>query len=349
MATLWFFLIALMLTMYVILDGFDLGAGVAHLYVARTDTERRSVLQSIGPFWDGNEVWLIASGAVMLLAFPLLYASSLSGFYLPLIILLWLLILRAVSIEFRSHLTDAVWRPFWDAVFAGASVLLSVFFGAALGNVVRGVPLDSDGYFFSPLWTTFGIKGPETGILDWYTVVVAVTALLAMTVHGAMWLVLKNEGNVRERALRLGRATWLPLLIMIIVLTVITFRVQPHIPERFVSTPIGWLFPLMALGALAGIWIASGKGRERGAFLFSCAFLAGMMLSVAFGLYPNLLPALNDPAFSLTVHNAAAPSYGLRVALIWWVPGVALVAGYTIFVYRKFAGKVRVEENGEGY
>ena len=213
MATLWFCLVALLLTVYVILDGFDLGTGALHLFVARTDRERRTVLQSIGPVWDGNEVWLLAAGGTLVLAFPLLYASSFSGFYLPLMVVLWLLILRAISIEFRSHVDNPVWRPVWDVVFTGSSLLLAVFFGAALGNVVRGVPLAEDGYFFTPLWTSFGIGGAEMGVLDWYTVTVGVTSLLALTHHGALWLVLKTEDPVRERAARaarvqIGRASW---------------------------------------------------------------------------------------------------------------------------------------------
>ena len=151
METLWFYIVAGMMAVYVVLDGFDLGAGILHLFVARKDSERRTVLQSIGPVWDGNEVWLLASGGAMVLAFPKLYASGFSGFYLPLMMVLWLLILRAISIEFRSHLDNPIWRPLWDTVFSGSSLLLAIFLGAAFGNVIRGVPLNADGYFFTPL------------------------------------------------------------------------------------------------------------------------------------------------------------------------------------------------------
>jgi cytochrome d ubiquinol oxidase subunit II len=195
METTWFCLISVMLATYVVLDGFDLGAGVAHLLVARTDAERRLVLRSIGPVWDGNEVWLLAAGGTLYFAFPALYASSFSGFYLPLMIVLWLLILRGISIEFRNHIESLVWHPLWDAIFAGSSALLAIFFGAALGNVVRGVPLDAAGDFFLPLWTDFS-AGKDVGILDWYTILIAVAALLTLTVHGALWLALKNEGPV---------------------------------------------------------------------------------------------------------------------------------------------------------
>src|ERR1051325_8007415 len=167
METMWFVLVAFMLTAYVILDGFDLGAGAIHFLVAKTDDERRVVLRSIGPVWDGNEVWLIAAGGTLYFAFPVLYASSFSGFYLPLTMVLWLLILRGCSIEFRSHLAEPVRRTFFDFVFTFASVLLAIFLGAALGNVLRGVPLDADASFFEPMWTNFVPSG-QTGVLDWY-------------------------------------------------------------------------------------------------------------------------------------------------------------------------------------
>src|SRR5271167_4568191 len=176
MATLWFMIVAVMVAAYVVLDGFDLGAGVIYLGAAKTPDERRSIMRAIGPVWDGNEVWLLAAGGTLYFAFPLLYASSFSGFYLPLMMVLWLLILRAIGIEFRTHIDNQVWQSFFDGVFSLSSVLLAVFFGAALGNVVRGVPLAPDGYFFEPLWTNWKI-GPHPGILDWYTVVAGVVAL----------------------------------------------------------------------------------------------------------------------------------------------------------------------------
>ncbi|MGA3044431.1 MAG: cytochrome d ubiquinol oxidase subunit II, partial [Bryobacteraceae bacterium] len=204
MQTIWFMLVAVMIAVYVVLDGFDLGAGIVGLLVARTDREKRQVLRSIGPVWDGNEVWLLAGGGTLYFAFPALYASSFSGFYLPLMMVLWLLILRGISIEFRNHIDSLVWKPFWDAVFGGASALLAIFFGAALGNVVRGVPLDSANEFFLPLWTNFGL-GRDVGILDWYTVLVAVAAFATLTMHGAHWVALKAEGELEQRARKVAR------------------------------------------------------------------------------------------------------------------------------------------------
>src|SRR6266852_5879633 len=179
MLLLWFLLVAIMITAYVVLDGFDLGAGVVHLLVARTDDERRAVIRTIGPVWDGNEVWLLAGGGTLYFAFPLLYASGFSGFYLPLMIVLWLLILRGIGVELRMHLESPVWRGFFDGAFSLSSLLLTVFFGAALGNVIRGVPLQKDGYFFLPLWTDWRV-GALPGVLDWYTVLAGVVALVAL-------------------------------------------------------------------------------------------------------------------------------------------------------------------------
>ncbi len=345
METVWFILVAFMIVGYVILDGFDIGAGIIHLYVARTDEERRTVLQSIGPLWDGNEVWLLAGGSTLFMAFPKMYASSFSGFYLPLIIVLWLLVLRGISIEFRRHAANQMWKPLWDVTFSVASLILAILFGAAIGNVVRGVPLDADGYFFNHLWTTFGV-GPDTGILDWYTIIAGVTTLVALSVHGALWVALKTEGDVNNRAKKVIDAGWIPLLILAGALTVTTFIVQPHVPVRMSSQPWAYLFPILAAAGLVGIKHFTRQGKELHAFLSSALFLAGLLLSAAVSLYPNVLPAIGNPANSLTVFNSAAPEYSLKVALVWWIPGMILVAIYTTYIYRKFAGKVRLDPEG---
>jgi len=346
METLWFYIVAVMVAVYVVLDGFDLGTGILHLFVARNDLERRTVLQSIGPVWDGNEVWLLASGGAMVLAFPKLYASGFSGFYLPLMMVLWLLILRAISIEFRSHLDSPVWRPLWDTVFSGSSLFLAIFLGAALGNVIRGVPLNADGYFFTPLWTSFGVESEELGILDWYTVTVGVTSLLALTYHGAMWIILKTEDDIRARAKRAAAMIWPALLLFMAAVTVMTFSIQPHVSERMNSIPASYLLPLLAAAGIVGSRVFMAQGKELAAFLGSAAFLVFMLVSAVFSLYPMVLPSAGDPSLSLTIYNASGPAYGMRVALFWWVPGMILVTLYTTFVYRQMRGKVRVDQDG---
>jgi len=347
MGTVWFWLVALMITLYVLLDGFDLGAGAIHLFVAKTDDERKQVIASIGPVWDGNEVWLIAAGGTLYFAFPALYASGFSGFYLPLMMVLWLLILRGTSIEFRNHIRSAVWSPLWDFLFNGSSLLLAVFYGAALANVVRGVPLDSSGYFFEPLWTNFQL-GDETGILDWYTILVGVLALFVLMMHGALWVHLKTSGAVSDRSAVMASRFWWAVVALTAITTWVTFAIQPQLKENFRAWPWGFVLPLLAIGGLAAVKYGLVRKDAFKVFLASCAYLAGMLTSVVFGVYPMVLPARN-PAYSLTVSSAKAGTYGLKIGLTWWAIGMLLAAGYFTFVYRSFAGKVSVGRDSQGY
>jgi cytochrome d ubiquinol oxidase subunit II len=332
----WFCLVALMIAGYVILDGFDLGAGAIHLFVAKTGEERKRVLRSIGPVWDGNEVWLLAAGGTLYFAFPALYSSSFSGFYLPLMMVLWLLILRGISIEFRNHIDSPVWIPLWDAGFGVSSILLAVFFGAALGNVVRGVPLSAGGDFFLPLWTDF-LPGANPGILDWYTVLIGVLALVALAVHGGLWVRYKTDGELSLRVAGFARSAWWVLGALTLAATTASFSIQPQIRANFGAHPWGAVFPSLAVVGFAGMrWCSS----DVGAFLSSCIYLAGMLTSAAFGVFPYVLPSVPDAARGLTIYNAAPAEYGLQSGLAWWIPGMALAAVYTVFVYRRFTGKV---------
>ncbi|HYL16323.1 MAG TPA: cytochrome d ubiquinol oxidase subunit II [Terriglobales bacterium] len=345
METLWFIIVAVMLAAYVILDGFDLGAGIIYLIAAKTDGERRSVLRAIGPVWDGNEVWLLATGGTLYFAFPQLYASSFSGFYLPLMMVLWLLMLRAIGIEFRVHLPNPIWTSFFDAIFFVASALLAIFFGAALGNVIRGVPLGPDGYFFEPLWTNWRV-GPNPGILDWYTVLAGLVALAALTVHGALYVSIKTDGLLSERARRIAVMVWPILLLLTIASLVATYFVRPTVMNNYREHPIGILVPIVVFGSLAVMIWAVPKRKEKLAFLASCLYIAGMLVGAAFALYPVVLPARID-AYSLTTYNTAAARHGLTVGLAWWILGMVLALAYFFFIYRMFKGKVHVE--GEGY
>jgi cytochrome bd ubiquinol oxidase subunit II len=346
MGSIWFCLVAIMLAGYVILDGFDIGVGILHLWIARNDAERCVLIRSIGPVWDGNEVWLLAAGGTLYFAFPALYASGFSGFYLPLMMVLWLLILRGISLEFRSHVSAEIWAGFWDAVFAFASILLAIFYGAALGNVVRGVPLDRFGRFFEPLWTNFLPSG-QTGILDWYTILIGVAALAALTMHGATWLAFKTDGALSDRALQCASLVWWLVALLTVGITLASFRLLPWLVLGFRAHYWGFIFPVLAIMGLLGVmWFVNTK--ETGwAFVSSCAYLVGMLTSVAFSLYPSVLPATTNPYYSLTIANAKAADYGLKIGLIWWTIGMALATCYTIFTYRSFAGKIRVGETGD--
>jgi len=342
METIWFGIVAVMLTAYVVLDGFDIGAGVAHHFVGRTRGERAAVLSAIGPVWDGNKVWLLATGGTLYFAFPQLYASGFSGFYLPLIMVLWLLIMRAAGIELRHQLSNEMWESFWDFVFSLASILLAIFFGAALGNVIRGVPIDGTGYFFEPLFTHWGTTG-ETGILDWFTVLSGVVSLVALTVHGSAFLALKTSGEMNERARKAVGMMWYVLVLVTLLSVVAVLYVRPSILDNYYALPIGWLIPAGVVATLGAIKYFNGAGKEKATFLASCGYLVLMLVGAVFGLYPVILPAL-DPQFSLTVHNAKAGDYGLTVGLIWWTIGIVIVVGYFTFLFRTFKGKVAVTD-----
>jgi cytochrome d ubiquinol oxidase subunit II len=348
MATLWFIIIAAMVAMYVLLDGFDIGAGAVHLFIAKNDTERRTILRAIGPVWDGNEVWLVAAGGTLYFAFPLLYASSFSGFYLPLIMVLWLLMLRGISIEFRSHLGDSLWTAAFDFIFSVASVLLAIFFGAALGNVVRGVPLNADGYFFEPLWTDFRV-GVNNGVLDWYTVLIGVVALITLIVHGSLYLATKTESKVNSRSRRVASVLWPAQVLLTILSLVATLYIRPDVMTNFSKWPVGYVIPVIVAGSLVYLFVALRSKNDKGAFLASCGYIVGMLVGAAFALYPRVLPASSNPAYSLTIHNTATGAHGLQVGFVWWSLAMILAAVYFVFVYRMFRGKVRVEEGASGH
>lgn len=347
METLWFMLVALMLTAYVVLDGFDLGAGIISPLVAKNHDERRLVLRAIGPVWDGNEVWLLAAGGALFFAFPLLYASSFSGFYLPLMMVLWLLMLRGAGIELRSHVSDPLWWSFFDFVFSISSLLLAIFFGAAIGNVVRGVPLNSDGFFFEALWTNFRV-GTNPGILDWYTVLTGLLAMVTLTVHGAHYIALKTESDLNSRAKRIASLSWFALLLLTVLSLIATLYVRPEVTRNFRLHPSGWTILLIVLVSLITMRVFLKKGRDLAAFFSSTAYIVGMLVGAAFAMYPYLLPATTNPLYSLTVYNAKTGPYSLSVGLIWWLLGMTLAIGYFTFLYRSFKGKVALDEEG-GY
>ena len=347
MEAVWFAIVSGMLAVYAVLDGFDFGVGILHRFVARTDEERRTVLAAIGPVWDGNEVWLIAAGGVLFVAFPKVYATGFSGFYMALIIVLWLLILRGVSIEFRSHQENPLWREFWDTIFMVASALLAVVFGATLGNLVRGVPSGRTACGACRSFTNF-LPGREPGILDWYTGLVGLFTLVALAIHGALYLAWRTTGPVRERSLAFAREAWKAALVLWVAATAATAWVRPEVFSGLAARP--WAFAFVAL-AIAGAWGAlryPRRGRDLAAFLCSSAFLLGMVAATMAGKYPFWLRSTLDPSYSLTASNSASDRYGLGVALTWWTVGIALVVGYFTYLFRSMRGKVGVDSSA-GY
>ncbi|MEE8291737.1 MAG: cytochrome d ubiquinol oxidase subunit II [Candidatus Tectomicrobia bacterium] len=346
METFWFIAVLFVLAMYIVLDGFDFGAGMIYLYVARTDAERRLTLNAIGPVWNGNEVWLVAGGGLLFFAFPKAFASGFSGFYLALILVLWLLMLRGLSIELRSHLSHPLWRPIWDATFAVSSLLLAVIFGVAIGNLTRGVPLNEDGYFYTPFWTTF-LPSEEPGILDLYTVLKGFLTATLLGIHGANYIAMKTEGDVHKRACGIARVGGWTLVPLLLVNLLTLPALQPALADNYVAHPVGYLLPLASFVALGCLLYFRHKGRDVAAFFASSLFILGIIGTTAWGYYPNLLIATTDYRYNLTIYNAAASPYGLRVGLLWFIIGIILIITYTIYIHRCFWGKVVLPSGDE--
>jgi len=347
-AELWFAIVSLMLTAYVVLDGFDLGAGALHLLVARSDQERRQVLAAIGPFWHGNEVWLLAAGGALFVAFPRVLASGLSGFYFAFFLVLWVLILRGVSIKFRGDLDNPLWRTAWDVTFAGSSAVLPILFGAALGNLVRGLPLDAQGWFSLPLFTDFTAKNP-VGILDWYTILAGVFALIAITGHGATFLLWKSDGPVHDRSRRAARRLYGAVVVLWPLLTVVTWLVNAPMLAALPGRPLAWLSLLLAVAGLVGVARGLRGDQSLTAFLGSCAFLTGMLAATAACVFPVMLRAINPDGATLTAHNASVSPGGLVTALRWWVIGAPLAVAYLVILFRLHRGKLAATHGPEGY
>lgn len=339
MVTLWFWIVSVMVAIYAVLDGYDFGAGILHHVVARNDPERRQVLGAIGPYWDGNEVWLLAAGGSLVLAFPKVLAAGLSGFYLAIFMVIWTLIMRGVAIELRSHVRDGMWRALWDFAFTTASVLLPILLGAALGNIVRGVPIDESGFFNIPLFTHFGTHNP-VGILDWYTLMMGVFVLVTVTNHGALFLAWKTDGAVHVRAKRIA----LPLSVAAAVLgglaTLATAEVNPALYVQLGRAPLAWVGLTVFLSGLVLVFWGQLRRKDLLAFIGSGAFMLGLLAATAACVYPVMLRSTLDPAFSLTAHNSASGGYGLRAGMLWWVVAFAIALTYVAVILRLHRGKV---------
>ncbi len=338
----WFVVLAIMLIGYAILDGFDLGVGALHLFVARTEAERETALNSIGPVWNGNEVWLLAAGGSMVVAYPHLYASGFSGFYLALMLVLWLLILRGIGIEFRHQLQAPLWREAWDVVFSAASALLAVLFGVAVGNVLVGVPFGPDGRFV----------GSFAVLLNGFAILGGVLSLGILMLHGANYLAMKTEGAIQRRARATGRVMFYVVIALLLAITAASFGIRPDgIADRpdflanFLANPVLFLFTALGAGSLVAMWMAHRDGNDRLAFLSGVALIFSISSSVAAGLYPYLLPSSTANA-GLTIYNAKSADSSQRIAFFIYLVGISIVSVYMVYVYRIWGGKV--DEHG-GY
>jgi cytochrome d ubiquinol oxidase subunit II len=328
MSTLGFIVIAFMLTMYALLDGYDLGVAAIAPAIARDDRERAAAMASIGPFWNGNEVWLISAGAALFALFPVAYASSFSGFYLPFIVVLWLLMFRGIALELHDHFSSPLWQQFWDAAFSLSSALLIVIFGITLGNLLRGLPLDSAGYF----------QGTFAFLLNPYAALVGAFALVALAQHGAAFLWLRVDGDLGEKARRQVLRLWWLVLLLYSAVTALTLRI--HAPAGAV-----WLvaMPVLSLAALVALRWATTKSRAAWAFAMSSSFIATLLVASAATLFPYLLPAYPAGRGGITIFSAAPSRAALTCALTVTIGGIAILSVYGPIVWRRMGGKVRVE------
>src|SRR4051812_28731065 len=339
---LWFVLLCFMLIMFSVLEGWDFGAGALHFIVAKTPAERREVIAAIGPLWSWHEVWLVGAGGTFMVAFPRAMATAFSGYYLALWLALWAFMLRGIAIEVGGHLGDPLWRSFWDFVFACANVALAIVFGAALGNVIRGVPIDETGGFSLSFFTDFGVRG-RVGILDWYSLSTAVETLLLLGAHGATYLTLKSTGPVHARSDTVAGRLWIAAAAGLLIVTAETWIVRPEIFTSLAQRPLGWLVLIALVGAASAIVVGRRAGREHVAFAGSCTFIAGLLAALAVGVFPVLLWSTLGPQFSLTVYQAASQPRGLALALYWWPVAIVLALTYAAFVAWQFRGKIRAK------
>jgi cytochrome d ubiquinol oxidase subunit II len=327
---IWFVLIAVLLATYAVLDGFDLGVGIWHLF-AKGDG-RRTLLNAIGPFWDGNEVWLLTGGGAVFAAFPHVYATVFSALYLPLILVLLALILRAVSVEFRSMEESPAWRRSWDAAFAFGSALPALLFGVALGNIIRGLPIG----------ITRNFEGNLLTLLNPYALLVGVTGFALLAMHGALYITVKTEGDLAERARVWAGRTWIALLLLYVASVAVSFTL-PQALINYKAFPVLWLLPVIVLAVMFVPGVLNQQRKARAAFIFSAATVASVMVLVMATIFPRMVYSLGKPSLSLTVANASSSERTLLVMLILALLGMPFVVGYTIWVYKAFAGKAKAE------
>jgi cytochrome d ubiquinol oxidase subunit II len=347
MVEIWYGILAFTIIVYVTLDGRNFGAGILHLVVTRTPAERRQVIAAIGPLWSWHEVWLVAFGGVMFVAFPLLLGTAFSGYYLALFLVLWCLILRGISLEVGGHMNDPMWQSFWDFVFPVSNVLLGFLFGTALGNVVRGVPLSESGEFHMAFFTDFGVRG-NVGLLDWFSVSMGAVCMVMATAHGATYLTLKTEGPVHDRCESLARKLWAVIPVLFVIITVQTWYVRPELFGGMVRNPIAWLAILVSLAGALFVLTGLRARLELRTFLGSCMIVVGLLTAGAAAMYPVILLSTLGPENSLTAYNSSAGERSLKVAIIWWPFALVLSCAYFWFVLRHFTGKVKAVENRQG-
>lgn len=357
MELFWYIVLMTMLTIYIILDGYDFGAGIIHLFFAKKEKDKKAITDAIGPFWDANEVWLIAVGGVLFFAFPTLYAAAFSGFYLPLMMILWLLIFRAIGLELRGQINNTMWKGIWDKSFGIASLLLALFFGIALGNIVRGVNLGmvTDGvsahephYFFLPLWNpSFSPHAEHLGIIDWFTLMLGAVGVVALAIHGANWIIFKTNSDLNPKLKKVVFNLNFALLALVILSLLTWHIIAPQPFHNFIDHPWLWVFPLISFTGLFGMFNVKKFKKDGLGFLCSSLFLFGGLSSTVVSIFPKVLPSTNATNPSLTLYNTASETYGLTIGVYWFVIAALLVGVYMFVVYRVYRGKIDDMGHGE--
>ncbi|OGU55369.1 MAG: cytochrome d ubiquinol oxidase subunit II [Ignavibacteria bacterium RBG_13_36_8] len=331
---IWFVLIAFLMTGYAILDGFDLGVGVLHLFT-KDEKERRINLNAIGPVWDGNEVWLITGGGALFAAFPIVYATVFSGFYLALMLVLAALIFRAVSLEFRGKVDSPKWKRFWDWAFGLGSLLPAILFGVAVGNILRGVPINSGGTFTGNFFT----------LLNPYAILIGILSLILFTMHGTIYMGMKSHEAQRERMKKLVPKLWMAFVVLYLLTTLYSFFEANYLFANILSNPLFWILFVLLLAGVIYIPIAVNSDKFGRAFFSSSLTIASMMGLVGVGLFPRFVPSSTDLVYSLTIYNASSTPRTLETMLIIALIGMPFVIGYTAFIYKAFKGKVIINED----
>ncbi len=350
MEIFWYIIIAIILVMFFILDGYDFGTGIIHLFFAREEKDKEIIAKSAGLFWDSNEVWLVAGGGMLFMAFPTFYASVFSGFYLPLIMVLWLIIFRAIGLEFRSQFPYQMWKDIWDKAFGVSSLLLALFFGMALGNIVRGVNLGGveNGeslyeahYFFLPLWdSSFSPLSDHPGVIDWFTLIIGLISVVVLAIHGANWVILKTNSSINKKL----KTIIFRLNISLVILTIISLAawktINPDALDNFVQTPWLMVFPLIYFSGISGLFFIKKLKKDIYGFVLSTMLVLGGITASLASLFPVILPSTNSVNGPLTLFNTATEEYGLSVALGWGIVGFILLFVYMIIQKRLMAGKI---------
>ncbi|MDX1828611.1 MAG: cytochrome d ubiquinol oxidase subunit II [Lutibacter sp.] len=346
----WYLIIAVVIAIFFILDGYDFGVGIIHLFFAEKEKDKEIIAKAAGLFWDSNEVWLVAGGGMLFMAFPTLYSSAFSGFYLPLIIVLWLIVFRAIGLEFRGQFSYNIWTAFWDKAFGVSSLLLALFFGIALGNVVRGVNLGGvengvslfeSHYFFLPLWnSSFSPLSESPGVIDWFTIIIGFISVVTLAIHGATWIILKTNASINNRLKSVIFKLNIVLLILTIFSLIVWEIVKPNSLNNFMDKPYLVIFPIIYFVGLFGLFFIKKLKKDIYAFVFSTLVILGGITSSLASLFPVVLPSTNNINESLTIYNTATSNYGLSVAIGWSIIGLILLFIYFIVQKRILAGKI---------